>query len=221
MAYIRYFGHSSFEIGLGGVVMFLDPYFTATGRRFPSSRKDVHDVKECDIIFLTHEHHDHCEPATVMEIAERTFATVVGPKPALREIRIPDKFKVDVRAGDKFQLKGVNIDVMQAVHPQSAYPVGYLIEGEGKRIYAAGDTYEFSGMMDIKADWALIPIGGTYTMDVISAEKAAKEIKAKYFVPTHYSTFDNIQVNPQEFAKALAGSEKKAVVMKFGEKVEI
>lgn len=223
MSYIRYFGHSSFEVMLGDTLMFIDPYFALGERRkYPSARKDVHDVKRCDLILLTHEHFDHCEPATVAEIAERTFATVVGPKPALAEIRIPEKLKVDVKVGDMFQLKGVNIDVVQAVHPQSAYPVGYVLEADGKRIYAAGDTYEFSGMMNISCDWALIPIGGTYTMDIIGAEKAAREIKASRFIPTHYATFDNIDVDPNEFAKALAGDpKKKAVVMKFGEKIEI
>ena len=222
MAYIRYFGHSSFELGLGDTIIYLDPYF-ASGprRRYPSARKDAHDIKKCDIILLTHEHFDHCEPATVAEIAERTFANVVGPKPALGEIRIPDKLKVDVKVGDQFQLKGVNLEVVQAVHPQSAYPVGYIIEGAGKRIYAAGDTYEFTGMMDIKCDWALIPIGGTYTMDTIGAEKAAKEIKSKNFIPTHYATFDNISVDPRELGKALGGAGKRLVMMKFGEKIDI
>lgn len=221
MAYIRYFGHSSFELGLGDAVIYIDPYFATSGRKYPSARRDAHDIRKCDVIFLTHEHFDHCEPATVAEIAERTFASVVGPKPALREIRIPEKFKVDVRVGDKFQLKGVNIEVVQAVHPQSAYPVGYIIEGEGKRVYHAGDTYEFAGMVDIRCDWALLPIGGTYTMDVIGAEKAAREMKARFIVPTHYATFENIGANPQELAKALAGSKAKVVVMKFGERIDI
>jgi L-ascorbate metabolism protein UlaG (beta-lactamase superfamily) len=221
MAYIRYFGHSSFEIVLGGVVMFLDPYFTTSGRKFPSARKDAHDIKKCDLILITHEHFDHFEPETVVEIAERTWATVVAPRPVLRELKLPERQKMEVKAGDKFQVKGVEIEVMQAVHPQSACPVGYIIEKDGVRVYAAGDTYEFSGMMDIKCDWALLPIGGVYTMDVISAEKAAKEIKCKHAVPTHYATFDRIAVDAKEFARGLEGSKVRPVVMKFGEQVQL
>jgi len=222
MATMRYFGHSSFELVFGDTIVHLDPYFSNEGaRKYPSARKDAHDIKKCDIILITHEHFDHFEPATVSEIAERTWASVVAPKPVLRELRIPEKLKVDVKVGDKFQLKGVDIEVVQAVHPQSAYPVGYMIEKDGIRIYAAGDTYEFSGMVDMRCDWALLPIGGTYTMDTISAEKAAKEMKCRYAVPTHYSTFERIAADPREFARGLEGSKVKPVIMKFGEQVQL
>ena len=125
------------------------------------------------------------------------------------------------RVGDKFEMKGVNIEVVKAVHPQSEYPVGYIIEGDGKRIYHAGDTYEFAEMMNYKCDWALLPIGGTYTMDSIGADKAVREIKPKYAVPIHYSTFEKIMVDAGEFAKMISDTRTKPVVMKFGEKIEI
>lgn len=222
MATMRYFGHSSFELVFGDTVIYLDPYFSNEGqRKFPSARKDAHDIKKCDIILITHEHFDHFEPETVAEIAERTWASVVAPKPVLRELHIPERQKVDVKVGDKFDLKGVSIDVVQAVHPQSAYPVGYIIEKDGIRIYAAGDTYEFTGMVDIKCDWALLPIGGTSTMDTISADKAAREMGCKCAVPIHYSSFDQITADPREFSKGLEGSKVKPIIMKFGERVQL
>ncbi len=222
MATLRYFGHSSFELVFGDTIIYLDPYFSGEGgRKYPSARKDAHDIKKCDLILITHEHFDHFEPETVVEIAERTWATVVAPKAVLRELRLPERQKMEVKAGDKFQAKGVELEVVQAIHPQSAHPVGYIIEKDGIRVYAAGDTYEFSGMMDIKCDWALLPVGGTYTMDIISAEKAAREIKCKYVVPIHYATFDRIAADTREFARSLEGSKVKAVVMKFGEQVQL
>jgi L-ascorbate metabolism protein UlaG (beta-lactamase superfamily) len=65
--------------------------------------------------------------------------------------------------------------------------VGYIIDVGGMRIYHAGDTDyipEMKGLKDIHA--ALLPVGGTYTMDVAEAIEAAKAIAPKFFVPMHY-----------------------------------
>lgn len=222
MGKLRYFGHSSFQILYDdGTTVFIDPYFSSEGREIPPYVKDAHWVKKCDIVLVTHEHHDHFEPDTVSEIAERTWANVVAPRPVLQQLRIPEKIKVDVRVGDTFDIKGVHIEVVKAVHPQSEYPVGYVIQKDGVRIYAAGDTYEFAQMSDIRCDWALLPIGGTYTMDAINAETAAKAIACKYVVPTHYNTWPRIAQDPAAFAAGLRSSRTKAVVMRPGEQVEI
>jgi len=222
MAKLRYFGHSTFQIIYDdGTSVFIDPYFSAEGRDYPSVAKDAHWVKQCDAIFVTHEHHDHCEPETITEIAERTWASVVAPKPVLATLRVPDRIKVEVRTGDKFDVKGLRVEVMKAVHPQSTYPVGYIIEKDGIRVYHAGDTYEFAEMTGISCDYALLPIGGSMTMDPIGAEKAAKEISCKYIVPMHYSTWNRIAQSPREFANGLKGSRVTVLPMKFGEEITL
>ena len=222
MATLRYFGHASFELVFGDTVLFIDPYFASGGERLlPSAVQDVHWVKRCDIILATHEHFDHLDKEAVTEIVERTYASVVAPGPALRQLKIQEKLKVDVKVGDKFELKGVGIEVVKAVHPQSEYPVGYIVEKDGLRVYHAGDTYEFAGMADIRCDYALIPIGGTYTMDMIDAEKAAREIKCRTVIPMHFGTFEKIRdANPEAFARSLAG-KVNVRVMKFGEQITL
>jgi L-ascorbate metabolism protein UlaG (beta-lactamase superfamily) len=49
-------------------------------------------------------------------------------------------------------------------------------------------------MADIECDVALLPIGGTYTMDVEEAAQAAADIDAKVFVPMHARSAD-----PEQF----------------------
>ena len=46
--------------------------------------------------------------------------------------------------GDKFNMKGVEVEVQKAIHPQSAYPVGFVVKGDGLAVYHAGDTYSFT-----------------------------------------------------------------------------
>jgi len=217
MGTLKYLGHSAFELVMGDTVMFIDPWLggTSAKRSVPSALANAHSIKKCDIIFLTHEHFDHCDPEVVKEIAERTYASVVAPRETLAMLDIPQKLKVDVKEGDDFDLKGVHVRVVKAVHPQSRHPVGYIISDGNTSIYHAGDTYEYSEMMDIKCDYALLPIGGTYTMDDIAAEKAAKNIQCKAVIPMHFDTFDQIKSDPMTFAKGLEG-RKKVILMRYG-----
>ena len=65
-------------------------------------------------------------------------------------------------------------------HPKSNLWVGYIIEYAGRWIYHAGDTDFIDEMRSLKnIDLALLPMGGTYTMDIDEGIAAAKSIDAK------------------------------------------
>jgi len=222
MSSLTYLGHASFRVALGDTVIYIDPYFAAAADRIISSAGSAASIKEADLVLITHEHYDHCEKSTVEEIVGRTHASVVAPSPALAQLDIPEKLRVQVSEGDEFSLKGVEIRVVKAVHPQSQYPVGYVISGAGKSVYHAGDTYEFFGMADIRADYALIPIGGTYTMDVLAALKAANELQVRKIIPMHYGTWRSIRQDVREFEKRVNATGKKSVtVMQPGDEMDI
>ena len=79
-------------------------------------------------------------------------------------------------------------------HPRSYNGVGYILEIQGTRIYHAGDTDFIPEMEKFKVDIALLPIGGTYTMDVEEAVKAIKALNPRLVIPIHYGTIvGNIQ----------------------------
>ena len=156
----------------------------------------------------------------VKEIAERTFATVVAPKPCLAKIDISERFKVDVRAGDKFTVKGLDIEVVKAVYPQSSYPVGFVLRSPHYSIYHAGATYSFPDMARIKCDVALLPIGGTYTMDPFAANNVCKEMRPKYVIPMHYNTCERIVQDVAEFTAEL-GTHTKAIVLAVGQTAKL
>lgn len=52
-------------------------------------------------------------------------------------------------------------------------------------------------------DYALLPIGDTYTMGVDDALLAASYIKAAVTVPVHYNTWPVIEADPFEFVARL------------------
>ena len=71
-------------------------------------------------------------------------------------------------------------------HPQSAGGVGFIFTVNDMRIYHAGDTDFIPEMKDVRADVALLPIGGKYTMNAEEAAQAANTIKPQVTVPMHW-----------------------------------
>ncbi len=223
MRSITYLGHSCFLVRLGNIVMLFNPAVSdsLSGRkRLVKSGLNPHTVRECDLVLLSNEDGANCEPDTIKEISDRAYSSVVAPKPALAKISISDRFKIDVRTGDKFTVKGIDIEVVKAVHPQAQYPVGYLVKGDGLSIYHAGDTYSFTDMARIKCDVALVPIGGGSLMDPFAANAAVKEMRPKVAVPMSYNTFETIRQDPNEFVTDLGGLTK-GVALKVGQELRL
>ncbi|MCX6777938.1 MAG: MBL fold metallo-hydrolase [Candidatus Micrarchaeota archaeon] len=222
MGFIRYIGHSSFELQLEDKVVCIDPFFSdmiGGQPRLEEAAGGPEDIIDLDFLFITHEHRDHFEKETVESLARRTKAKVIAPKTVLCNVEIPEHQKVDVQTGDRFEIEGLEVEVTKAVHPQSSYPVGYVIGENGKSAYHAGDTYEFREMLEIKADWGFIPIGGSFTMDPLAALKACGELRIKYAVPIHYNTYSRIKQTTVEFTSSIRGP--KPVVMRPGQTVRI
>ena len=99
---------------------------------------------------------------------------------------------------------------------------GIILEADGKTIYHAGDTAEFSEMQLIgenhAIDVAFLPIGDNYTMGPSAAARAAKRLQAKIVVPIHYNTFPIVQQDPQAFVQLIPGVGQ---VLAVGETLEL
>ncbi len=81
-------------------------------------------------------------------------------------------------------------NVNKAYHPKEAGYLGFIVTIGGERLYFAGDTDHIPEMAGIECDVALLPIGGTYTMDIEEAAEAAAEIGARVTVPMHTRSAD-------------------------------
>jgi len=223
MVVVKYLGHAGFEIRYGDTKAFIDPLgvFAMHGESRQTLNVLAHpeEVKHLDMILITHEHPSHCDKKTVEELVEKNQCYVVAPSPALATLGINERLKVKVRAGDRFVLNGVDIEVLNAYHPKSDYPVGYIIRKEGRSILHTGDTYAFTALSRIKADLLLVPIGGGAVMDPIGAHTLVKEMKPKYAIPMHYNTYSRIKQNPEEFTEGL-GSSIKPIVLQPGQVFE-
>jgi L-ascorbate metabolism protein UlaG (beta-lactamase superfamily) len=112
--------------------------------------------------------------------------------------------------------------------PDNTYggePAGVVLTIDGKSLYHTGDTGLFYDMKLIgemtPLDFMLLPIGDNFTMGIRDAVKAVELASPGVAIPMHYNTFPVIEVDPDEFRKQVEAIGKKAIVMKFGQEIEL
>lgn len=187
---IKWFGHASFKIAVE-VIIYIDPW-KIKGTKGP----------DADIILITHPHYDHCSDEDT-KLIRREDTTIVAPADCNKEL--PAKIDA-IKPGDKVTIKGVTIEahpaynVGKGFHPKASGWVGFIITtGAGQRIYHAGDTDLIPEMDEITANIALLPIGGTYTMDAKDAAEAANKINPEVAIPMHYGSIVGSANDAQRF----------------------
>ncbi|MCD6482903.1 MAG: metal-dependent hydrolase [Candidatus Aenigmarchaeota archaeon] len=210
---ITWLRHASMMVEYEDKVIYIDPY-------------QVPEGKKASLILITHEHFDHCDPESVKILADEN-TTIVAPEDCLS--KIDNKYKkIGIKPFETKEIDGIKIETIPAYnfhrfrepgkpfHPKENNWVGYIIEINNTRIYHAGDTDLIPEMKQLEnIDVALLPIGGTFTMDVKEASELANMIKPKYVVPIHYNTWPQIVANVREFEKLVENSEVVVLEPKF------
>jgi len=178
------------------------------------------NLPKADLILVTHDHKDHCKDVTVNRL-RRTDTLVCGPARCLKKL---DKDLMVVKPGQKLDFNKVKIRVVDAYNTQQGSStrkvhhkgngVGYVLSIGGKRIYHAGDTDLIPEMKTLGGvDLAMLPIGGTFTMDTKESVEAALVIKPNAVIPMHCKKAD-----PLDFKFRIeARSDIKVVNLSAGE----
>jgi len=168
---ITFFGHASLTLEGEGVLIAIDPF------------APMKLAKQADIVLHTHNHFDHCDEEKTEKVAKFN-ALVVGTncRHPCRLLKIGE----GVKAGSVQIVAVPAYNIGKNYHPRDANCAGYVISFGGTRIYVAGDTDEIPEMEKIKCDVAIVPIGGTYTMDAAGAAHAVAKMKPRVAIPIHY-----------------------------------
>ena len=188
---ITWLGHASFKIKNQEMVIYLDPFKISFGEK-------------ADLILVTHDHFDHLDEKSINVLKKEKTEILIGGK--------------DIKEGEEKEIKGIKIKAVPAYnlvkpfHPKGK-GVGYVIEIEGKKIYHAGDTDKIPEMAELKdIDLALLPIGGTYTMNEFEAAEAVKMFFPKKVIPMHYGSLAETPGNPEKF-KELISKESEVIIL--------
>ncbi|WP_437918264.1 metal-dependent hydrolase [Sphingobacterium sp. LRF_L2] len=202
---VTYYGQSCVEFEFNGTKVLLDPFI-----RYNSLAQDI-DVNSLrpDYIFLSHCHQDHvADMEVIQKNSGATVAAIVETASWVRKQGVPEDKVIEYNFGGTLSLPFGKVKMVYALHtsstPEGDYagvPVGYVFFVGEKKIYFAGDTgltFEMKLLEDLELDWAFLPIGGHYTMDVDDAIKAAKFVNCKKVIGIHYNTFPPIAIDTKE-----------------------
>jgi len=224
MVSIHYFGHSFFKICFPNRSILVDPFVSTETKdkaftRLVGCEAKPSDLKDVALILVSHEHFDHFDKELIESIAARDNSCVVASEPILQQLNLSKRFLHPIKMHQCISLRGVEITAVPAHHPQAFYPLGFMVSCEGKSVFHSGDTDLIDDFGQIKPDVALLPIGGTYTMDCVDAIRAVKTMKPKYAIPMHYNTFKMIEQDPREFKQKIEKSilKTKPVILKPGQ----
>jgi L-ascorbate metabolism protein UlaG (beta-lactamase superfamily) len=190
---VRHLGHDSFILSAGGKTVCTDPY------KISSS-----DVK-ADIILITHDHFDHCDPPSVSKLSGPDTVVIA---PFGCSVKLKANFR-EISQGGSVTEKGVKVEAVAAYNIGKPYHprgigVGYVITLGGKRIYHAGDTDRIPEMKKLRdIDIALLPVSGTYVMNAKEAAAASNDdIGPKTAIPMHYGSVVGSVKDAEDFRAA-------------------
>ena len=203
---IEVFTQSSIRIRNKFATIYLDPFHM---------KEEPHDA---DFVLITHDHYDHFSVEDIRKVIKQDSVLVVpaNMEDEAGELAHEVKNIVTVTPGIYKEIAGLELETIPAYntvkpfHPKRAGWVGYILRLEGKRVYIAGDTGLTKEAKQVKCDIALVPIGGTYTMDAKRAAELINTIRPAVAIPTHYGSIVGKQSDGKIFA-GLVNSPVKVV----------
>lgn len=184
---LHWLGHDAFYIKTDALHIYIDPY-----------KITKKDLPMADIIITTHHHFDHTNPEDIEKLANE-HTTLIGPEiaqDALQKIKHKQQV-LELAPSQHLEVKGIKLTAIPAYnthrfrepgkpfHPKEEGHLGPILDIAGTKIYHSGDTDKIPEMDGLAPDIALIPVSGTYVMDVAEAVEAANAINAKITIPMH------------------------------------
>ena len=181
------------------------------------------DRHDADYILITHDHYDHFSPEDIRKVAKADSILVVPEKMAVKAQEVADAVgRIEsVKPAVYREVNGLEFETVPAYntlkpfHPKSAEWVGYILRIDGKRIYIAGDTDATKEAKAVKCDVALVPIGGTYTIDAKKAAELVNTIRPDIAVPVHYGSIVGKPSDGDEFAENVKSPVKVVFKIQF------
>lgn len=185
---ITFVGHASLIFEWQGETIHIDP----------SSREaNYYKLPKATMIFITHHHGDHCDPASLKAISQEKTKTFMSS-------RAHEKWNqgMVLRPEQSVTVKGITIETLPAynIEHKRDDDTPYHVFGEGnsyvitlaeKRIFIGGDTENTPEMKALQnIDIAFLPMNLPYTMTPEMVADAAKGFKPKILYVYHYGKSD-------------------------------
>jgi len=248
-ASVGYIGHATVLVDLAGVKLLTDPLLRNRVAHLRRAAKiDGTVLRGVDAVLISHIHYDHLDIPSLQRLGRELPLVVPHGSGGLIRRKGGRTNVLELREGEQSEIGAVAVRATHADHDTGrlpfgikADPLGFVIEGDGRTVYFAGDTDLFEGMADLgPVDVALLPIWGWGPtmgpghMDPVRAAQAAARLRAGVAIPIHWGTYFPIQLGlrgapafldtpPEIFEQALReyAPDTELRVLRPGETTEI
>lgn len=221
-----YYGQSCFLLEAEGTKFLFDPFISPNPLAAAINLQDI----TADYILVSHGHGDHVADLEVL--GKQTGALIIAMpevadwagKQGLTNIH---PMNYGITRFDFGRLRMVWATHSSSM-PDGSYggnPAGFVLETAGKTIYFAGDTslnMDMKLLADLyKLDYAILPIGGNYTMDPDDALIASKFVNCDRIIGVHYNTFPAIEIDTEVAVAKFQRENKQLLLPAIGESIDL
>lgn len=193
LTYIRW---SMTIIETEGLTLITDPVFRMFGLTQEPKSYPFECMPRPDLVFISHTHADHFEPATLRRLDPDTPVWMPADKTA-QATRLGLRALRGVQAWESAEFRGIRLTMVPAAH--TGGELGLMVEGDGT-VYFAGDTsLDRELFRQIGDRWDLdavfLPIGDLrvlgWPLGHLTPRQAPQALRLlgepQWVVPTHYS----------------------------------
>jgi L-ascorbate metabolism protein UlaG (beta-lactamase superfamily) len=235
---LTFLGHSTVLIESSGLRILTDPVLL--DRRAPLRRVagplGAELFANIDVVLLSHLHLDHFDVPSLRLVSSTAHLVVPrGAASLLKGLGFPAVSELGV--GEAMGIGPVSVSATPAIHggfrppagPRAA-AIGYTVEAGPTRIYFAGDTDLFEGMVNLgPLDVAMLPVWGWGPtlgrghLDPARAAQAVGLLRPRFAIPIHWGTLwlrglgrvrrGRLTDPPHEFAALTARTQPDTTVL--------
>ena len=206
---LTWLGHAGFNIKThDGTTLVIDPF-------------QIISEEKADFVFITHPHYDHCSIEDIKKILQSHTIVVCTTDVQSKLGKIGSNVKtIVVEPGKNYEVAGLPIKTVPAYnktkqfHPKENHWVGYIFIIDGTRVYHAGDSDLVPEISTVQSDIALLPVGGTYTMNAEEAAIAAQNIQPACAIPMHWGSIVGSIKDAEEFVRICTINNVHAQILK-------
>ncbi|QDV36231.1 MBL fold metallo-hydrolase [Tautonia plasticadhaerens] len=234
-------GHNGWLIKAGDTLIGTDLATEDPGRLHRSPITAAELAPLLDIAFVTHGHGDHFNRETCRILAERGDCAFVMPANCVAEARrigIPEARIEVARPREPFELQGLRVTPLRAIHGNGRFAVyheanledcGYLIELGGVTVLQPGDSVLLEDHLFLDHVDVLLFSPTEHNMHVDPSVILINELEPDYILPQHRDTYRVTPENrfwtvgyPHEVRLRLSGPlQERYHILEQGEKLVI
>lgn len=240
---VTFVNHSTFLIQVEGLNILTDPVWSNRAspyswigpKRMRPPGLQLDDLPEIDMVLLSHNHYDHLDLPTILQLTKRFdpyFVTSLGIKPFLHKNGIGKVSELDwwdeYTFNDKLTITGTpakHFSGRGVLDRDKTLWCGFMLQAGGKTIYFVGDTAYGNFFTKIgdrfpNIDLSFIPIGAYKPQWFMSpihcnpdeAVHIHQDVKSARSIAMHFGTFPLADEGQNEPLCDLAKARKQHAV---------